>query len=154
MKSSLLTAKNNPFEICETQAAPLSECEVLVSLKASALNHRDLWIQKGLYAGIEYPLTTGSDAAGVVEATGVNVTRFNQGDEVIINPAFFWGDNEDAQSNAFQILGLPLKGTHASHVVVPYHRLHDKPEHLSWTEAAALPLAGLTAYRALFSRAQ
>ena len=68
---------------------------------------------------------------------------------VIINPAFDWGENPEAQADNFTILGLPRAGTHASHVCVPVEQLCIQPAHLSAEQAAALPLAGLTAYRAL-----
>src|SRR5207244_8932206 len=76
------------------------------------------------------------------------------GREVIINPSFGWGDDESAQGAQFSILGLPRDGTLAEKIAVPVAQLSAKPAHLTWEEAAALPLAGLTAYRAVFSRAK
>lgn len=128
--------------------------EVVVALRAAALNHRDVWIKQGQYAGLKYPCTPGSDGAGVVQAVGAGVDAAQIGREVIINPAFDWGADEKAASPAFTILGLPRAGTLAEQVAVPAGQLTPRPAHLSWEEAAALPLAGLTAYRALFSRAQ
>ncbi len=115
--------------------------EVCISLVAAALNHRDLWIVKGLYPGIRYPIILGSDGAGLLN-----------GREVIINPGMNWGEDERVQSKKFSILGLPANGTLAEYVKVPAGQVYDKPAHLSMEEAAALPLAGLTAYRVLFSR--
>jgi NADPH:quinone reductase-like Zn-dependent oxidoreductase len=74
------------------------------------------------------------------------------GREVIINPGCDWGDDPRAQSSGFTILGLPREGTFAERVAVPVSQVHSKPDHLDWPQAAALPLAGLTAYRAVFSR--
>ena len=128
--------------------------EVRVRLRAAALNHRDLWIKLGQYAGITYPCTPGSDGAGIVEAVGPDVDRGWLGREVIINPSLDWGDREEAQGPTFSILGLPRPGTLAEEITVPVAQLSPRPAHLSWVEAAALPLAGLTAYRALFSRAR
>jgi NADPH:quinone reductase-like Zn-dependent oxidoreductase len=65
-----------------------------------------------------------------------------------------WGNDERAQQKAFQILGLPTYGTFAEFVKIPVEHISDKPAHLSFEEAAALPLAGLTAFRALFIRAK
>ena len=124
--------------------------EVVVGLRAAALNHRDVWIKTGQYAGLKWPCIPGSDGAGVVTA-GDPVWR---GREVIINPSFNWGDQESAQGPTFTILGLPRDGTLAEQIAVPVAQLAEKPAHLSWEEAAALPLAGLTAYRALFARAR
>jgi len=74
------------------------------------------------------------------------------GREVIINPGHDWGDHPEYQSKAFKILGLPEDGTLAEYVKVKAEYLHPKPAHLTWEQAAALPLAGLTAYRALFTK--
>ncbi len=126
--------------------------EVVVAIKAAALNHRDLWIKLGKYAGLKWPTLPGSDGAGTIVAGGENA-GFKTGDAVIINPGFNWGDDERAQAKSFSILGLPRDGTLAERIVVPAAQLAPKPAHLTWEEAAALPLAGLTAYRALFVRA-
>jgi zinc-binding alcohol dehydrogenase/oxidoreductase len=74
------------------------------------------------------------------------------GQEVIINPGYGWGDSPDYQSDDFKILGLPADGTFAEYVKVEAQHLHHKPAHLNWEQAAALPLAGLTTYRALFTK--
>lgn len=128
--------------------------EVLVAVKAAALNHRDVWIKLGQYAGLKWPCIPGSDGAGIVTALGSGVDPAWQGRDVVINPSFDWGPQETFQGADFSILGLPRPGTFADFVVVPMGQLARKPSHLTWREAAALPLAGLTAYRALFSRAQ
>lgn len=128
--------------------------EVVVRIKAAALNHRDVWIKTGQYAGLKFPLTPGSDAAGVVHEVGPGVDPEWRDQKVVINPSFDWGHHEKAQEPKFSILGLPRNGTLAEYISVPASQLAPKPAHLSWEEAAALPLAGLTAYRALFSRAQ
>ena len=128
--------------------------EVVVALRAAALNHRDVWILNGQYAGLKWPCIPGSDGAGVVDSVGEGADRGLVGREVIINPGFNWGTDERAQGGQFQILGLPRDGTLAEKIAVPASQLAPKPAHLSWEEAAALPLAGLTAYRAAFSRAK
>ena len=122
-------------------------------LRAAALNRRDVFIRKGQYAGIALPVILGSDGAGEVVETGAGVDATWQGRKVLIDPSFNWGDDERAQGASFQILGLPRDGTYAELVAVPVEQLHEKPRHLSLQEAAALPLASLTAYRALVSRA-
>ena len=128
--------------------------EVVVELRAAALNHRDVWIKSGQYAGLRWPCIPGSDGAGVVVAAASDADPAWLGREVILNPAFFWGDDERAQGAQFQILGLPRDGTLAGRIAVPVGQLAARPAHLSWEEAAALPLAGLTAFRALFTRAR
>ncbi|CAM2831487.1 zinc-binding dehydrogenase [Rariglobus hedericola] len=152
MRAVHLTAIN-ALSIVEIPAPEPVAGEARVRLKAAALNHRDVWIKLGQYAGLKFPAQPGSDGAGVVESVGAGVDPVWVGSEVIINPSFGWGAQERAQSPDFTILGLPRDGTLAEVISVPVTQLAVKPSHLSWTEAAALPLAGLTAYRALFSRA-
>jgi zinc-binding alcohol dehydrogenase/oxidoreductase len=127
--------------------------EVVVRLKAAALNHRDVWIRRGLYAGIKVPIILGSDGAGVVTQLGDGVDRSLDGQEVVINPSLNWGDDERVQQSNFRILGLPDDGTYAQLVKVPASNVNRKPGSLSFEEAAALPLAALTAYRAVITRA-
>jgi NADPH:quinone reductase-like Zn-dependent oxidoreductase len=74
--------------------------------------------------------------------------------DVIINPGFDWGHDPKGQEPRFSILGLPKDGTFAEYIHVPVTQVAPKPTHLSWEEAAALPLAGVTAYRAVFTRGQ
>lgn len=144
----------NHLSIAEVPAPSPAPGEAVVALRAAALNHRDLWIKLGQYAGLKFPCIPGSDGSGVVSAVGAGVDAAWVGREVIINASFGWGADERAQGADFSILGLPRDGTLAEKIAVPVVQLAPKPAHLSWTEAAALPLAGLTAYRALFSRAR
>jgi zinc-binding alcohol dehydrogenase/oxidoreductase len=153
MKALRLDAINELSLVDLPEPLPVAG-EARVRLKAAALNHRDLWIKHGQYAGLKFPAQPGSDGAGVVESVGAGVEEEWVGREVIINPALGWGDDERAQGGDFTILGLPRDGTLAEVITVPVNQLTEKPAHLSWTESAALPLAGLTAYRCLFSRAR
>lgn len=152
MRSAQLAAINQLTVVDLPDPTP-GPGEAVVRLQAAALNHRDLWIKLGQYAGLKFPCTPGSDGAGVVESVGAGVDGSWIGADVVINPSLGWGAHESAQGPEFSILGLPRAGTLAERVVVPAIQLAAKPDHLSWEEAAALPLAGLTAYRALFSRA-
>ncbi|MDD2762921.1 MAG: zinc-binding dehydrogenase [Opitutaceae bacterium] len=126
----------------------------VVRLEAAALNHRDLWIQQGRYAGLKFPIILGSDGTGVVEAVGSQNDREWIGRQVVINPSLDWGVDPRVQGTRFRILGLPDDGTLAEAVAVPVANLAPRPAHLAVGQAAALPLAGLTAWRALFSRGQ
>ncbi len=136
-------------------AAPVAAAGgVVVALRTAALNHRDVWIKLGQYAGVKYPSILGSDGAGVVVEAGAGVDRGWIGREVIVNPGLDWGANERAQGASFNILGLPREGTLAERVAVPATQLAGRPESLTWEESAALPLGGLTAWRAVFSRAK
>ncbi len=118
--------------------------EALVELKAAAVNRRDLLVRQGVYP-FPLPLIPGSDGAGI---------RRDTGEEVVILPALNWGPSEAAASESFEILGGPRNGTYAQLVALPIENLYPKPAQLSWEEAAAFPLAALTAYRALFGRAR
>jgi zinc-binding alcohol dehydrogenase/oxidoreductase len=153
MRAIQLAAVNDLkiVSVPDPQAVP---GEVVVRLRAAALNHRDVWIKLGQYAGLKFPCIPGSDGAGVVESVGPGVDSAWLGREVIIYPGLDWGGCESAQGGTFSILGLPRDGTLAEKVAVPVANLAPKPAHLTWEEAAALPLAGLTAYRALFARAR
>jgi len=128
--------------------------EVLIRVKAAALNHRDEWSRKGLYPNLVEGTVLGSDCAGIVETVGASVNPVFLGKEVVVNPASNWGDNPLAQDKNFEILGMPRNGTFAEYLAVSVDRIHPKPRHLTWEEAAALPLAGLTAYRALVVQGQ
>ncbi|MCC5021657.1 MAG: zinc-binding dehydrogenase [Candidatus Synoicihabitans palmerolidicus] len=143
----------NELSVNEVSDPTPATDEVVIELKAAALNHRDLWIKQGQYAGLKWPTLPGSDGAGVVAERQVGA-GFKAGDAVVINPGFSWGDNPQAQGKGFRILGLPRDGTLAERIAVPATQLAPKPLHLNWAEAAALPLAGLTAYRALCTRAR
>ena len=140
-----------PADVPEPRAGP---GEAVVGLRAAALNHRDVWIKLGQYAGLKFPCIPGSDGAGVVAEAGPGVDAAWAAREVVINPSFNWGGSEAAQGGDFAILGLPRDGTLAQRIAVPVAQLAAKPAHLAWEDAAALPLAGLTAWRALMSRAR
>jgi len=152
MKALLLKETNAAIQLADVPKPTPAPHEVLIRLKAAALNHRDLWISRGLYPKMQLPCVLGSDGAGVVEAVGDRVRNTQEGKEVIINPGMNWGNNHDVASKDFEILGMPHNGTFAEYVCVPSVYVHPKPHHLSFEEAAALPLAGVTAYRALFTR--
>lgn len=154
MKSLVLTELKTPLILEERPDLDPGDGEVVVRLKAAALNRRDYWITQGLYPGIEPPVTLGSDGAGVVSSLGSGVDGVSIGEEVLVNPGWNWGEDEAAQSAKFQILGVPRDGTFATEVVVPVDSLSAKPEHLNWHEAAALPLGGVTAFRAVFTQGQ
>ena len=154
MNAAPLTALKQPI-VLQTVADPVAAPgHAVVRLKAAALNHRDLWIQQGLYAKIQLPVILGSDGAGSVTSVGSAADKAWVGQDIIINPSLDWGSDPRAQGPQFRILGLPDAGTFAEQIAIPVANLAPKPAHLTWEQAAALPLAGLTAWRALFTRAQ
>lgn len=129
------------------------EGEILVRITRAALNRRDVFISQGLYPGISLPRTLGSDGTGVVAALGPDVAGPAVDTPVVIDPMLNWGPDPhlwDPQGSG--LLGMPHDGTFAEYVVVPAQNVHKKPAHLSADEAASIPLAGLTAYRAIIAR--
>ncbi|MCS7297237.1 MAG: zinc-binding dehydrogenase [Bacteroidia bacterium] len=150
---TLLPGEENVWETVlkweSVELPPLPLGYARIRLHASALNRRDLWIGLGLYPNIKYPAILGSDGCGtVVEVQGR--WEGKMGERVLINPSLNWGSDERVQSANYEILGMPTPGTFAEYVDVPIQNLHPVPSHLSDEEAAAIPLAGLTAYRATF----
>ena len=156
MRAVVLTAIGDPdnLKLEERPDLRAHPGDVIVRLRAAALNRRDVWIRKGQYAGIKVPIILGSDGAGEVVEVGDGVDASWKGREVVIDPSINWGSDDRAQDSAFNILGLPVDGTYAEMVRVPAANIHTKPSHLSWEEAAAVPLASVTAYRALVTRAR
>lgn len=152
MKSIFFQTGDHPVSIKETDIPVPPKDEVLIKLHYAALNHLDLWLMKNHSSGST--AIAGSDGSGVVVKTGENVDQDLKGSEVVINPALHWGEKENIQGPDFQILGDPTNGTFSEYIVIPAKYVHAKPKHLSLKEAASLPLAGLTAYRALFTKAQ
>ncbi len=156
MKAIVLRELGGPEKLkLEEVADPRAEKgEVVVRLKAAALNHRDVFILQNLYPKIKLPAILGSDGAGVVESVGEGVDQSLVGREVVINPSLEWGDDERFQGPKYRILGMPEDGTFAEKIRISADNVLIKPAHLSFEEAAALPLAGLTAYRAVATRAR
>jgi NADPH:quinone reductase-like Zn-dependent oxidoreductase len=115
---------------------------VTVALRASALNWHDVLVRQGRYRS-PLPHIIGADGAGV---------RTDTREQVVVLPSLNWGGSDEAPSRRWEILGDHSPGTYAELVSVPADCLAAKPAGFSWAEAAALPLAGVTAYRALFVR--
>ena len=154
MKAVFFHGKDFPLVVKETYKPIPSAKQVLVRLKNAALNRRDLWIIKEQANHFKDGIILGSDGSGVVEAVGEEAQQTWIGKEVVINPSYNWGNNPFVQGDSFKILGFPDAGTFAEYIAVPQEHVFEKPAHLSFPEAASLPLSGLTAYRALFSKAR
>lgn len=134
--------------------------EVLVKMSAASLNHRDLFLRQHLYPGLTFDTPLGADGVGVVVSTGPDVANASkwQGKRVILNPGTGWKDSPDGPEDAqgYRILGgtkVYRNGTLQDYVAIEESELEEAPEHLSDAEAAALPLTGLTGWRALLSKA-
>ncbi len=138
-----------------------AEEDVLVRVRCAALNRLDLWMTGGLpHIRPTFPHVVGSDGAGEVEAVGAAVHGWRPGDRVLINPGISCGhcaacvEGEESLCSHFAVLGEHLPGTAAELVVVPAANLGRVPDGMSWSEAAAFPLATLTAWHMLTSRAR
>jgi NADPH:quinone reductase-like Zn-dependent oxidoreductase len=141
----------NTIHLAESNKPQLTENQVLIKVKAAALNRRDQWIRMGMYPKIQEAIL-GSDAAGIVEEVFDTKDEHWLAKSVVINPNNHWGEDPRHQSNEYHILGMPSDGTFAEYIAVDVNRLHEKPAHLTFEQAAALPLGGLTAYRAVFTQ--
>jgi len=138
--------------------------EVLVGIRAAALNHLDLFVIRGV-PGVshEFPHILGADGAGVVAAVGAEVRRVQPGNRVMINPGIsdysceYCRAGEHSLCVTYRLLGEHLPGTMAEYVVVPEQNVAPIPSldpPLSWGEAAAFSLVTLTAWRMVVTRAQ
>ena len=162
MKAAIFRTHGGPevLEYADMPEPRIRANEVLVEVKACALNHLDLFARNGL-PGIEIPLPhiLGNDIAGVVREAGELVTWVKPGDEVMVQPGVSCGHCEaclsgrDNLCREYDIIGYRSDGGYAEFVAVPGVNIVPKPSQLSWEEAAALPLVTITAWHMLVTRA-
>jgi NADPH:quinone reductase-like Zn-dependent oxidoreductase len=134
--------------------------EVLVEVRACALNHLDVWARSGLRGiSIPFPHILGNDVAGVVREVGELVTWVQPGQEVMVQPGVSCGhclaclEGRDNMCPEYDIVGYRRDGGYAQLVAVPGVNIVPKPKSLKWGEAAALPLVTVTAWHMLVTRA-
>ena len=133
--------------------------QVLVKIKAAAINHLDIWVRRGI-PGISLPMILGSDGAGIIKKIGRSVSDFTVGDAVVINPLLFCGECEacnDGRENecpSMGIFGESTDGTNCEFIAVNQRNLKKKPDNINFESAASFSLAGQTAYQMLINRAQ
>ena len=147
-----------PAEVADPQIKPN---EVLVEVRACALNHLDVWVRGGL-PGIRIPLPhiLGNDVAGVVRDVGELATWVKPGDEVMLQPGVSCGRcpeclaGRDNMCDEYDIIGYRRDGGYGELLAVPGVNVIPKPKNLSWPEAAALPLVTLTAWHMLVTQAR
>ena len=153
MRAAVLTPdlSQPPLSVEDWPLPAVPDGWVLVKLKRAALNRLDEMTVRDR-ADFTTPVVIGSDGAGTIAQVSSTVTTVAVGEEVIVSPSLWWGDDEAAPGPRYEILGAPTQGTHAQYVAIPAENAYPKPEELSWDEAAALPLAGMTAWRALVTR--
>ncbi len=135
--------------------------DVVVEVRACGVNHLDLWVRRGVPGHtFPLPLVPGNDVAGVVRAVGTAVSNVQPGDAVIVAPGTSCGtcraclSGRDHHCPKYGILGEHRDGGYAERVVVPARNVIKKPEALSFTDAAALGVAHLTAWHMLVGRAE
>jgi zinc-binding alcohol dehydrogenase/oxidoreductase len=119
--------------------------EVLVELRASSLNHLDVWVRKGL-PSVPKPRILGADGAGLVAALGDGVEQFAVGDRVVVNPGI-------VHDGRITVIGEHTDGTYCELKAIPAGQLYPLAESLSFEEAAAFPLVFETAHRMLVTKA-
>jgi zinc-binding alcohol dehydrogenase/oxidoreductase len=154
MRAVFFKGKDHPLVVQQIKKFKPIKDQVLIRLHNAAINHRDLWTWREQNLQASDGIILGSDGCGVIEDVGEDADTLLIGSEVVINPSLDWGTNPIVQGNAFRILGFPDHGTFSDYIVISKKYVFDKPEHLSLAESAAVPLSGLTAYRALFSKAR
>jgi NADPH:quinone reductase-like Zn-dependent oxidoreductase len=162
MKAVIFSQHGGPEVLkCTEVADPqIKANEVLVEVRACALNHLDVWVRGGL-PGIKIPLPhiLGDDVAGVVREVGELVTWTKPGDEVMVQPGVSCGHcieclaGRDNMCDSYDMIGYRRDGGYAELLSVPGVNVIPKPQRLSWPEAAALPLVTLTAWHMLVTRA-
>ncbi len=154
MRAVFFKGKDQPLVIQQIKKFKPVKDQVLIRLHNAALNHRDLWTWREQTLPGSEGIILGSDGSGIIEDVGEEADTLLIGSEVIINPSLDWGSNSVVQGNTFRILGFPDSGTFSDYIVISKKYVFEKPEHLNFAESAAVPLSGLTAYRALFSKAR
>lgn len=135
--------------------------EVVVDIKAGALNHLDVWVRRGLPGlGLDLPHVTGSDGAGVVERVGEDVTQYEAGDHVALSAGVSCGECEFCRNGeaslckTFHIIGEHVPGVHSEYAAIPAENLIPVPDHVDWETAGSSSLVFQTAWRMLIDRAE
>ncbi len=165
MRALCLTAPGGPehLALLDLPAPPLgAPDEVRIGVRSIALNRLDLWVAGGLpgAASTGFPRVVGTDAAGVVLAVGPAVSHVRPGDRVMVNPGLSCGRceactaGEEVFCRSFGVLGEHFGGTAAEELVLPARNVVLLEGEWSWAEAAAFPLATMTAWRMLTTRAR
>lgn len=154
MKAAVFRGKDFPLQVEEFKKPQPTKDQVLIRMRYAALNHRDIWLMQEQSQHFPDGIVLGSDGCGIVEDVGDDADPLLVGAEVVVNPSLDWGNNPVVQADTFRILGFPDHGTFAEYLAISKKYIFEKPEHLTLEESAAVPLSGLTAYRALFTKAR
>jgi len=161
MKAAIFNQHGGPdvIEIADVPDPKPGTGEVLIAVRAAAMNHLDLWARRGLPGlDLDLPHIGGSDIAGVVHALGDGVDGPPPGTRALVNPSLFCGQcewclkGEESLCVSYRIIGEHTRGGFAEYVAVPAANVMPIPERLSFPHAAAVPLVFQTAWRGLKSR--
>jgi zinc-binding alcohol dehydrogenase/oxidoreductase len=153
MRAAVIRPGSTEPSVEELEPPMAGAGEVVVGVSCAGINRNDVRAAAAAHE-LAVPIVPGSDACGTVVAVGDDIIGNVIGRRVVIDPGLDWGDDPRAPADRFEILGYPRPGTHAELVVVPRENVHPAPERLTDAEAAALPLAGVTAWRALVARGE
>ena len=136
----------------------LSVNQVLIDVKATSLNHLDIWVRKGI-PGVPLPLITGSDAAGIISEVGDGVKKSRIGEKVMIQPLIFCGKcascnkGKENLCKSMGIMGENCQGVNAERITVEESQAIPFPDQLSFEAAASFALVAQTSFQMLVSRA-
>lgn len=154
MRAWILNESPGDYLLGEIEPPRPGPDEVVIRVVASALNHMDIWVTKGMPKP-PLPHVPGCDATGIVHQIGSDVTTVTVGDEVVINPGLSpvdeiirWGNNSP-MGPGFQIWGEHTRGGHGEFAVIAARNVRPRPQNRTWHECAAFPLAYVTALRML-----
>jgi NADPH:quinone reductase-like Zn-dependent oxidoreductase len=161
---ALCFEKHGGPEVISYQEVPRTDPgpgEVMIRVKACALNHLDIWVRRG-WPGLSLPMPHwgGSDVAGVIDSLGPEVSGWEVGKRVVVDPGInttedeFTRRGESSMSPGYMILGEHRRGGLAEYVVVPARNLKALPDGIDFATAAAPLLVTLTAWRMLIHRAR
>lgn len=162
MRAALFHEHGGP-EVVRVEEVPTpvpGPAEVLIRVRAAAMNHLDLWVRRGLPIETTMPHIGGSDFAGVIEELGESVEGLSLGDHVVVNPALWCGrcrsclQGEESMCERFRLLGEHTNGGFAEFAVAPAANVYRLPRSYPFELAAALPVSYQTAWRALLTRAR
>lgn len=163
MRAALFRQHGGPevMEVAEVPDPVAGPGQVLVRVKAAALNHLDIWVRRGIPAlKVAFPHVLGGDACGVVAALGPGATGVKEGDRVVINPGITCGrcarclSGQDNLCPQFKMVGEHTWGAEAELIAVPAVNVALAPAGPSDAELASIPIATMTAWQMLLDKAR
>ena len=148
------------LELADFDKPDCPDDKVLLKVKACSINHLDIWVRNGIAGlNIPLPLILGSDASGIIEEVGSEISSFNIGDSVIVQPGTFSDSckqsvlGRENYSKSYGILGETENGVQAEYIALDINNVYPMPKHLTYEEAASMPLVFMTSYQMLIKRA-